>query len=328
VSANPVIYVTQPIHPDGLELLNAHATVLTPFGAEPVALEDALPRIEGFLVRYEGLSAEAIVNAPKLRAISRAGAGYENIAVAAAKGRHIPVLIPHDANARTVAEHVYALALSVLREIPRWDARVRAGEPDLGIKREGELSHDLSGKVLGLVGVGRIGREVARIGRDGFLMDVLAHHPSRPDDYLRAQGAEPTGSLEELLGVCDIISIQVPLNESTRGMFGAAQFEATKAGAVIVNVSRGGVVDETALADSLRSGHLGGAGVDVWLGKVPPPDNPLLGVPRVVATPHRASRTEEAQSRAAVLAAQGLLDMLAGRAPTDMTDVAGVLGTE
>jgi D-3-phosphoglycerate dehydrogenase len=157
-------------------------------------------------------------------------------------------------------------------------------------------------------------------------MTVLAYHPSRPAEYVRAQGAEPTASLDELLGACDVISIQVPLNDQTRGMFGEREIAATKPGAVIVNVSRGGVVDESALAAGLTSGHLGGAGIDVWLGKVPDPDNPLLAAPRVVATPHRASRTEEAQSRAGVLAAQGLVDLLVGKVPTDVTDVAGVLG--
>jgi phosphoglycerate dehydrogenase-like enzyme len=260
--------------------------------------------------------------APRLRAMARAGAGFENIPVESARRRGVPVLITPEANSRTVAEHVFALALAVLRQIPSWERRVRAGEPDLALRREGELSRDLSGKTLGIIGMGRIGTEVARMGRAGFLMAVLAFHPRRGDDEIRALGAEPTASLDDLLRRSDVVAVQVPLTEQTRGMLGAAEFARMKPEAILVNVSRGGVVDETALAEAIAAGRIAGAGIDVWQGKVPRPGNPLLALDRVVASPHRAGRTEEAQRRAGVQAARALLDALEGLVPTGAIDVA------
>jgi D-3-phosphoglycerate dehydrogenase len=320
--SRPIVYVTQPIHPDALALLRSSADVRTGFGTDAVPLDDVLPDVEGFLLRYSGIPREAIENAPGLRAIARAGAGYENLPVNAARERGIPVLIPRAANSRSVAEHVFALLLAVYRSIPYWDGLARSGRPDLFELREGALSQALSGKTLGLVGIGGIGSEVARIGRDGFLMDVLAYHPRRSDAEVRAMRIEPTRSLDELLGRCDAVSVQVPLTDETRGMLGADQFRAMKPTGVLVNVARGGIVDEAALASALAAGELAGAGVDVWADKVPKADNPLLAAGlRVVATPHRAGRTEEAQRRAGMLAADGLLDALAGRTSEFVDDV-------
>ncbi|MEV1168882.1 NAD(P)-dependent oxidoreductase [Nonomuraea sp. NPDC049784] len=195
------------------------------------------------------------------------------------------------------------------------------GRADLALTREGELSHDLSGKRFGIIGMGRIGREVARIARHGFLMEVLAYHPRRTDDEVRALGAEPAASLEELLRQCHVVSVQVPFSEQNRGMLGAAEFALMRPDAVLVNVSRGGIVDEKALAKAIVEGRIAGAGIDVWEGKVPRPDNPLLALDQVVATPHRAGRTEEAQRRSGLVSAQGLLDVLGGLTPTGAIDV-------
>ncbi|MFG1706971.1 hydroxyacid dehydrogenase [Nonomuraea sp. M3C6] len=317
----PVVYVTQAIHPDALALLREQAEVHVGFGVAAESLDGVLDRVEGLLLRHDGVAAEVIRDAPRLRAVSRAGAGFENVPVEAARVRGIPVLVPSDANSRTVAEHVFALTLAALRRIPAWERRTRAGEPGLALAREGELSHDLSGRTLGVIGMGRIGREVARIARHGFLMEVLAFHPRRTDDEVRALGAEPVGSLDDLLRRSHVVTVQVPYSEQTKGMLGAAQFARMREDAVLVNVSRGGVVDEEALAKAIAEGRIAGAGVDVWEGKVPRPDNPLLALDQVVATPHRAGRTEEAQRRSGLLAAQGLLDVLRGLAPTGTVDV-------
>jgi D-3-phosphoglycerate dehydrogenase len=317
-----VVYVTQPIHPDGLALLQERAEVHVGFGPHSEPVIDVLDRVEGFLLRQDGIASDAVRDAPRLRAVARAGAGFENVPVEAARLRGIPVLVTPEANSRTVAEHVFALILAVFRQIPAWERRVRAGESDLALMREGELSRDLSGKRLGIVGMGRIGSEVARIARNGFVMEVLAFHPRRTDDEIRARGAEPTASLDDLLRRCHVVSVQVPFSEQTKGMFGAAEFAQMRSDAVLINVSRGGVVDENALAKAIVTGQIAGAGIDVWQGKMPRPDNPLLALDRVVATPHRAGRTEEAQRRAGLLAAQGLLDILGGVAPTGTIDVA------
>ena len=320
--SRPNVYVTQPIHEDGLALLRASADVSVAFGPETVTLDAVLPHVEGLLLRYDGVSPEFVESAPKLRAISRAGAGYESIPVDAARARGIPVLVPRSANSRSVAEHVFALLLAVYRAIPHWDAMARSGRPDLFELRESSLVHELSGKRLGLVGAGSIGTEVARIGRDGFLMDVFAYHPRRSADEIRAMGITPLTGLHELLAHCDVVSVQVPLTDATRGMLGREEFRAMRPNGVLINVARGGIVDEAALAEALEAGELAGAGIDVWADKVPKANNPLLAQgAKVVASPHRAGRTEEAQRRAGVLAAQGLLDALGGAETAGMYDV-------
>jgi len=318
----PLVYLPQPIHEDGLAILEEGARVVRGYGEDGVPIAAVRDEVEGLLLRFRGIDAETVATAPRLRAISRAGAGYESIPLDAARERGIPVLVPSGVNARSVAEHVFALALAVVRNIPHWDRMARSGRDDLFELREGDLSLELSGKRLGLVGVGQIGGEVGRIGRDGFLMDLAAYHPRRTPEQLRASGYEPMESLHDLLAWSDVVSVHVPLSAETRGMFGAAEFAAMRPGSVFVNVSRGGVVDEAALAAAVATGRPGGAGVDVWADKVPRPDNPLLHVDRVVAIPHRAGRTEEAQRRAGVLAARALLDALAGREVVDAVDVA------
>jgi phosphoglycerate dehydrogenase-like enzyme len=184
------------------------------------------------------------------------------------------------------------------------------------------LGMELSGKRMGLVGAGRIGQEVGHIARNGFGMSVAAYHPRRSASQLTELGMDPADSLEQLLTESDIVSVQVPLTDETRGMLGQHHFQLMKPRSILVNVSRGGVIDEQALAASMSSGRPWGAGIDVWADKVPRPDNPLLSCPGVVASPHRGGRTEEAQIRAGVSAARALIDVLAGRDPRDVLDVA------
>ncbi len=320
-NGRPVVYVPQQIHPSGLAILDERAEVHTGFGPNAVAVDEVIDRIDGLLVRHEGIAPNVIREAPQLRGIVRAGAGFENLDVDAARARNIPVFITPSGNSRTVAELVFALALAVAREIPRWDKIAREGAPDLKLVRESELGRDLSEKTLGLIGIGRIGSEVARIGQRGFDMRILGYHPTRSADEIRSRGAEPADSLDALLSESDVISIQVPLNDATRAMMGRDQFELMKPTAILVNVSRGGIVDEAALFEALSSGKIAGAGIDVWDGKVPKPDNPLLSLDRVVASPHRGGRTEEAQERMGVSAAHALLALLAGEPVEGAIDV-------
>jgi phosphoglycerate dehydrogenase-like enzyme len=319
----PVVYVTQEIHPDALAVLEDAAEVIVGYGPGAVPVDQVIDRIEGLMLRFSGIAADVVERAPLLRVIARAGSGYESVPVEAARRRGIPVWIPAGANARSVAEHVIALALAAARQVPYWDGMARSGDPDLLQLREGALGMELTGKRLGLIGAGRVGEEVARIARDGFGMTVSAYHPRRTPEQLRALGMEPAATVEELLADADVVSVQVPLTDETRGMLGAAQFRVMKPRSILVDVARGGVIDESALAASMADGRPGAAGIDVWADKVPHADNPLLHTPGVVASPHRAGRTEEAQVRAGVLAAHALIDALAGRSPHDVEDVAG-----
>lgn len=306
------VYVDGPIHEEALEMLRSAAEVVTSFGPEAVEMEAALPGMHGVLVRTARLSAGDIGRARSLRVISRHGVGVDNIAVEAVAGRGIPVLITPRANLRSVAEHVFALALAVCRNVPRADRSVRDGR---FAARDELLGRELFGARLGIVGLGRIGGEVARMAAGGFGMRVLGHDPDLTADEVRARGAEPAETLPDLLGACDLLSVHVPLSGATRGLVGARELASMRPGSVLIQTSRGGVVDEEALIDALRSGHLAGAGIDVFASEPPPEDHPLLSLENVVLTPHTAALTEQAMRRMALDAAQGILEVLGGADP-------------
>jgi D-3-phosphoglycerate dehydrogenase len=291
------------------------------YGPEAVPFDQVSDTIEGVVVRYDGIPAADIRRAPRLAVIARCGVGYENIAVAEAAGRGIPVYITAGANALSVAEHVFTLALAVLKAIPRWDALAREVPPDLDWQREHSLAHNITGTTLGLIGTGRIGREVARIGRHGFGMKLLAYHPTRTQGTGDWVDVPFCTSLDTVLGASDVISIQAPLTAATRQMFGAAQFARMKPTAILVNVARGEIVNDADLAAALEDRVIAGAGIDVWQHKLPALGNPLLKAGNAVLTPHRAGRTEEAQRDMGVWAVRAVLETLAGASPSHVLDV-------
>ena len=306
--SRPTVFVTQPVDPEALEWLSQHARVRFGFGAQREQLADVIAEVDGLLIRTERLDARLLGLATRLRVICRVGAGLDNVDLAAATAAGIPVFNTAGSNARTVAEHTFALALAVLRQIPRWDRAVRAGR---FADREQDPGSELAGKRWGVIGLGHIGTEVARTARHGFDMEVLAYHPTRPPEWIVERGAAPA-DLPELLASSDVISVHVPLTPATRGMLAAEQFAVMRPGAVLINVSRGGVVDEAALVEALRSGCLAGAGIDVFDQEPPPPDHPLMRLDQVVLSPHRGGRTREATQRQGRQAVRRLVEVLAG----------------
>lgn len=307
------VHVEQPIHEEALALLRESAEVSVGFGDGARALDEALlAEVDALLVRTKPLGAKMIGAAARLRVIARHGVGVDNIAVEAAARRGVPVLITPKANLRSVAEHVFALALAVSRNLLRADRCVREGR---FAERESLVGRELFGATLGVIGLGRIGEEVARIGKGGFGMRVMGHDPFLDEEAVRARGAEPMGSLEELLPACDLVSVHVPLTGETRGLLGRRELGLMPPGSVLIQTARGGVVDENALAEALRDGHLAGTGVDVFGEEPPPADNPLLRAERAVFSPHTAAHTRQAMRRMALDAARGVLDVLQGADP-------------
>jgi phosphoglycerate dehydrogenase-like enzyme len=227
--------------------------------------------------------ARIIEDAPRLRLIHKWGAGYEKIDLAAAKRRGIPVLIAAGANAGPVAEHAIALMLAVYRHIPFLDKALRKGQ---WLKQEmRSVARQLKGKTVGLLGLGNIGRQVARkIG--GFGVRVIYYDVRRLNEAAERDLGITYVTLDELLVQADILSVHVPLLDSTRNLVDAAAISQMKDGAVIINTSRGGVVDEKALYDALVSGKLYGAGLDTHTKEPPDPGNPLFELDQVVVTPH------------------------------------------
>jgi D-3-phosphoglycerate dehydrogenase len=226
-------------------------------------------------------------------------------------------LITPQANLRSVAEHVFALALAVSRNLIRADRTVRDGR---FASRDRLLGRELFGTTLGVIGLGRIGGEVARMAAQGFGMRVLGYDPWLPPDRIRERDAEPAETLPDLLRACDLVTVHVPLSRETRGLLGRRELASMRPGSLLVQTSRGGVVDEDALVDALRSGHLAGAGIDVYKTEPPPQDHPFFSMEQVVLTPHTAALTEQAMRRMAVDAAQGILDVLGGADPYDPPD--------
>ncbi len=275
-----------------------------------LGLDELLQEIEhadALLVRSATkVTAEVLEAAARLQVIGRAGVGVDNIDVEAATRRGVVVCNSPEGNTIAAAEHTWALLLAVARNIPAANASLKAGE----WKRSAFVGVELLNKALGVIGLGKIGAEVAARAR-AFGMTVLAHDP-----FVSAEQAERLGvelvDLDDLLARSDFITVHVPLTKDTRGLLNAETLSRVKPGVRIINCARGGVVDEAALAEAVESGRVAGAGLDVFE-QEPPTDSPLLGLDRVVVTPHLGASTAEAQVKVAVDVSQQVLDVLHGR---------------
>lgn len=286
------LILADPLLPEGLEVLAAapSLTVEDHTADDRAALAGALRGASGLIVRSRTKVDAALIDASDaLEVIGRAGAGVDNIDMEAATRRGIAVLNAPGANTYSTAELAFALLLAVARRIPEADRSVRAGEWN----RKALRGTQLRGKTLGVLGAGRIGSEVIRRGR-AFGMRVLAHDPYVSAERANDLGVELVG-FDALLAAAEILTLHVPLTEDNRGLIGAAQIERMPRGAILINAARGGLVDETALADALTAGRLAAAGLDVYEREPLPEDSPLRAAPNVVFTPHIGASTAEAQ---------------------------------
>jgi D-3-phosphoglycerate dehydrogenase len=273
-------------------------------GLSPAAVRAAIGGYDGLVVRSATrVTREVLEAGDRLRVVGRAGLGLDTIDVRAATARGVVVMNTPHGNAITTAEHAIAMICALARHIPRADAATRAGAWDgarfLGI--------ELTGKTLGLIGCGNIGAIVADRAR-GLRMRVLAYDPFLTDARAIELGVEKV-ERDELLARADIISLHAPLTEATRNILSREALARTRRGARIVNCARGGLIDEAALADALRSGHIAGAALDVFASE-PPTDNPLLTLENVVCTPHLSTATAEARENVAIQIAEQMSDFL------------------
>lgn len=255
------------------------------------------------------VTADFLDATPALRVISRTGVGVDNVDVAAATARKILVLHTPGVNALSVAEHTAALILASAKHLLYLDRCVRVGQFQ---ERRRYLPMDLSGKRLGLVGLGNVGKRVAELAHYALGMKVIAYDPFVTPTELYIQ---PAKELENVLRESDVISIHVPLLESTKNLIGQAQLEQMRHTAILVNTSRGGIVDEDALCQALQSGRIGGAALDVFENEPPDPQCPLFTLDNVILTPHAAALTKECAERTAMCAAEGIIDYLSGKTP-------------
>ncbi|MEO2091931.1 MAG: phosphoglycerate dehydrogenase, partial [Gemmataceae bacterium] len=303
----PRVFIADKLEASGVELLTAAGIeVDNRPGLKGDDLRDAVRGADAVIVRSATkITADLLSDPGKLRAVARAGVGVDTIDVEAATRKGVVVMNTPGGNTVSAAEHTIALMFALSRHIPAADATMRVGKWD----RNKYLGTQLTGKTLGVIGLGRIGREVAQRAI-GLGMQVLAFDPFVTPAKVAELGYDAAESVDAMLPKVDYLTVHVPLTEETRGLISGPQLAKMKRTARVLNVSRGGIYDEAALADALKNGVIAGAGIDVFTAEPPPPDNPLLTAPNVVLTPHLGASTVEAQENVAVEAAQLLADFL------------------
>lgn len=270
--------------------------------------------IAGGRIAYDAALME---QAPQLRVISRTGIGVNNVAIAEATARGIAVCNTPEAPTISTAEHTVGLMFSVARRIKRSELELRrGGKVDFLTDYDGL---ELYGHCLGLIGLGRIGGHVARLAQ-GIGMKVVAFDPYISTERAAELGVELQPSIEEVLRSADVISLHVPLTPESQGLMNAERFALMKQDAIFINAARGGLVDEGALLAALESGHLWGAGLDVFTIEPPQPDHPLLGRDDVVATPHIAGATRAGKDRMWRGAIANALQVLRGERPEHLVN--------
>lgn len=307
MSAPWVVLVADQIAPEGLAPLasDPRFTLVKKPVISGDELAQAIATADAVLVRSATkITRASLAHADRLRCIGRAGVGVDTIDVEAASERGIAVLTAPAGNTVSAAELTMALLLSLARKIPAADRSMRAGEWE----RKAFMGFELHGKTLGLVGAGRIGGQVAKRAR-AFGMHVIVYDP-----WLTAARAQELdvslATLDEVLTTSHVISVHVPLTSATAGLIGAEQLARTRPGTVLLNVARGGVVNEAALLEALQNGHLGGAALDVYEKEPHPADSPFRTLPNVVLTPHLGASTAEAQLNVSVEIAEAVRNFL------------------
>lgn len=282
----------------------ADEIVYNPVG-RPLNEDELAPLLQdcdGYIAGLDFVTAKAISEANRLKVISRYGAGVDRVDLEAAKARGVTVCNTPGANAQAVADLAFGLMLALARKIPLLDRKTKAGE---WVRSTGM---ELYGKTLGILGLGAIGKGVAARAA-GFHMRVTAYDPFINETYAKEHGIAAV-SFEEALSA-DIISLHLPLTQETRHIIGRKEMESMKPGALLINTARGGLIDEEAACALLKSGHLGGLGLDAYEVE-PPTASPLAEMEQVIMTPHTASHTLEATAAMADMSVQNLIDVLTG----------------
>ncbi len=304
------VLVTDPLGKAGMAELKKEKNLQIDerIGIDRATLKSMIPDYEAIIIRSgTRLTAEILEAAKRLRVIGRAGVGVDNVDLEAATKRGIIVMNTPEGNTVSTAEHTFSMLMALARNIPQAVASVKGAQ----WKRHDFLGSELNGKVLGVIGFGRIGREVAKRAV-AFGMRVVAFDPFISEETAKQMNVEFT-DLKSLLKIADFITVHTPLTPETKYLLNARAFELCKKGVKIINCARGGIVDEKALYQAIRAGKVAGAALDVFE-KEPPGDSPLLKLPQVIGTPHLGAATQEAQENVAIEVARQVVDALAERA--------------
>jgi D-3-phosphoglycerate dehydrogenase len=262
-----------------------------------------LPDADALLIRTAPIPAAAIERATKLRIVSRHGVGYDNVPLPTLTARGIPCSVVGNVGSVAVAEYTLALMLALSKHLSNFDRGVRTGD---WLIRNRLNSGDLENRTLLILGLGRIGREVVKRAA-AFDMRILGYDPALAAAEIAKLGVTAVSDWRAALPEADFVSLHVPRSPATEHMIGARELAAMKPSAYLINVARGGMVDEIALSEALASGTIAGAGIDVWESEPPPADHPLLRTDRVILSPHIAGLSENAAIRMSVTSAANVL---------------------
>ena len=312
----PKVYLTRKITPEALDMISEVAEIKLWTGELAIPCETLLEQvkdIDGLLcLLNDKVDAPIMDAAPRLKVISNCAVGYDNIDIAEATKRGILVGNTPGVLSETTADFAFALLMAAARRVAEADKYTRRGLWQVAWEPMLLLGQDIHHSTLGIVGLGRIGIEVARRAK-GFQMHVLYHNRTRREDAERELGVEYVATLLELLSRSDLVSLHVPLTEDTKGMIGPIEFSMMKPTSILVNTSRGQVVDQKALYKALKSGQIAAAAIDVTEAEPIPMDDPLFTLENIIITPHMASASTATRTKIAIMAAANLIAGLQGK---------------
>ncbi|MBR1671434.1 MAG: hydroxyacid dehydrogenase [Fretibacterium sp.] len=301
--------MTQAVCPEGLDLLKGRADVYVADNPDPNNYLDRMADADALIVRIAKCDGNVINHSPNLKVIGRTGVGYDTVDVKCATERGIPVIITPGANNRSVAEHAVAMMFALSKNLHEGQVELCRGNWEI---RGAKKAFELEGKTVGVIGLGAIGRETAKICQ-GCGMKIAGYDPFLNQEKIEALGAKYYADYEALLKDADIVTIHVPLTDETRDMIAAKQLASMKETALVINCSRGGIVNEADLTAALKAGTIAGAGTDVFCNEPPKPDDPLLNCPNLIVSPHSAAQTREAVIKMARMCVTGCLAVCEGK---------------
>ena len=301
--------MTQAVCPEGFHLLEDRADIYVADNGDPNNYLEEMKDADAIIVRIASCNGNVIENSPNLKVIGRTGVGYDSVDVKTATEHGIPVVITPGANNRSVAEHAVAMMFALSKNLVEAQQEMCAGNWKI---RDAKKAFELEGKKVGILGLGAIGRETAKICR-GCGMGIAAFDPFMTKEQIEGHGAEYYEDYEELLKECDIVTIHVPLTDGTRNMISKRQLQMMKKTALLINCSRGGIINEADLTEALREGMIAGAGTDVYCSEPPKADDPMLNCPNLIVSPHSAAQTREAVIKMARMCINGCLAVVEGK---------------
>lgn len=300
--------MTQAVCPEGMKLLDGVSQVYVADNQDPNNYLDQMQDADALIVRIAKCDGHAIEHSPNLKVIGRTGVGYDTVDVKKATELGIPVVITPGANNRSVAEHAVAMMFALSKNLVQAQNEMCAGNWEI---RGAGKAFELEGKTVGVIGMGAIGRETAKICQ-GCGMKVAGYDPFMSQEKIESLGATYYADYQQLLKDADIVTIHVPLTDDTRNMIAKAQLSLMKKTSLIINCSRGGIINEADLVQALKDGVIAGAGTDVYCNEPPKLDDPLLHCPNLIVSPHSAAQTREAVIKMAQMCVNGCLAVCRG----------------